>query len=197
MKVNQITELPEPKAQVIEVRQYQSTCKHCGQEHHAEPPVGLEMGRTFGARLEATVVYFRQEQHMSYVRTQAAKHSLHGVEISEGGIDKIMQRAGNQAVENVQDIEAEIQQSSVIHSDEASSRVSDKNYWQRVFCSATAVLHVIRFNRSFDVIREIMGMHQAEVWVSDCYGAQMMAASSKHQLCLAHQLRNLKAVMEQ
>ncbi|MCX6078125.1 MAG: transposase [Chloroflexi bacterium] len=120
-----------------------------------------------------------------------------GVEISESRIDKIMQRAGNQAIENVQDIEAEIQQSSVIHSDETSSRVSDKNYWQLVFCSATAILHVIRFNRSFDVIREIMGTHQAEVWASDCYGAQMMAASSKHQLCLAHQLRNLKAVMEQ
>ena len=197
VKVNQITELPEPKAKVIEVRQYQTTCEHCGQEHIAEPYAGLEMERTFGARLEATVVYYRQEQHMSYVRTRAAMHSLHGVEISEGGIDKIMQRAGNKAIEDVKDIEAEIQRSSVIHSDETSSRVEGNNYWQWVFCSVRAVLHVIRFNRSFDVIKEIMGTHQAEVWVSDCYGAQMMAASKKHQLCLAHQLRNLKAVMEQ
>ncbi|MCX6078124.1 MAG: DUF6444 domain-containing protein [Chloroflexi bacterium] len=78
VKVNQITELPEPKAQVIEVKQDQTTSEHCGQEHLAEPPVGLEMERTFGARLEATVVYYLQVQHMSYVRTQAAKHSLHG-----------------------------------------------------------------------------------------------------------------------
>ena len=59
-----------------------------------EPPAGLEMERTFGARLEATVVYYRQEQHMSYERTQQALLNLHGVEISQGGIDKIMQRAG-------------------------------------------------------------------------------------------------------
>ncbi len=182
---------------MIEVRQYLIECPCCGVHQQEEPPAGLEMERTFGARLEATVVYYRQEQHMSYVRTQAAMHNLHGIEISEGGIDKIMRRAGNKAIEDVKVIEADIQQSAVIHSDETSSRVDGNNYWQWVFCSVTAVLHVIRFNRSFDVIKEIMDTHQAEVWVSDCYGAQMMAASKQHQLCLAHQLRNLKAVIEQ
>jgi transposase len=194
--VNQVTELPEAKAEVIEVRQYSAGCPCCGKVETEEPPAGLEMERSFGARLEATVVYYRQEQHMSYVRTQAAMHNLHGVEISEGGIDKIMQRAGKRAIEDVKVIEAEVQQSAVIHCDETSSRVAGNNYWQWVFCSVTAVLHVIRFDRSFDVIKEIMGTRKAEVWVSDCYGAQMMASSKWHQLCLAHQLRNLMAVIE-
>lgn len=70
--VNQITELPEAKADVIEVRQYEVQCPCCGKKQTTEPPAGLEMGRTFGARLEATVVYYRQEQHMSYMRTEAA-----------------------------------------------------------------------------------------------------------------------------
>ena len=76
--VNQITELPEAKAEVIEVRQYEVQCPCCGKKQTAEPPAGLEMERTFGARLEATVVYYRQEQHMSYVRTEAALGDLHG-----------------------------------------------------------------------------------------------------------------------
>jgi len=195
--VNQITELPEAKAEVIEVRQYSAECPCCGNVQTAEPPAGLEKERSFGARLEATVVYYRQEQHMSYVRTQAAMHNLHGVKISEGGIDKIMQRAGHQAIANVKVFKTKIQNSSVIYCDETTSRVDGNTYWQWVFCSASAVLHIIRFNRSFDVIKEIMDIHQAEVWVSDCYGSQMMAASKNHQLCLAHQLRNLKAVIEQ
>jgi hypothetical protein len=62
-----------------------------------KPPAGLELERTFGARLEATVVYYRQEQHTSYVRTEAALRDLYGVKISPGGIDKIMQRAGQRA----------------------------------------------------------------------------------------------------
>jgi transposase len=197
LDVNQVTELPQTRAEVIEVRQYSATCSCCGRVQTDEPPAGIEMERSFGARLEATVVYYRQEQHMSYVRTRAAMQNLHGVEISEGGIDKIMQRAGKQAIENVKVIEAEIQQSVVIHCDETGSRVDGNNFWQWVFCSVTAVLHVIRFNRSVDVIKDTMGEHKAEVWVSDCYGAQMNAPSQKHQLCLAHQLRNLQAVVEQ
>jgi hypothetical protein len=44
------------------------------------------MGRSFGARLEATVVYYRQEQHIRYQRTQRALQDLHGVSLSQGGI---------------------------------------------------------------------------------------------------------------
>jgi transposase len=194
--VNQITELPEAKAEVIEVRQYQVKCPCCGKKQMAEPPAGLEMERTFGARLEATVVYFRQEQHMSYVRTEAALRDLHAVKISQGGIDKIMQRGGQQAGQQVEPIQNEIQQSKVIHSDETGSRVDGQNWWQWVFCSATAVLHVIRSNRSVDVIKEVMADHIAEVWVSDCYSAQVKAPSGERQLCLAHQLRNLQAVVD-
>jgi transposase len=196
VNVNQITELPEAKAEVIEVRQYTAACPCCGQEQVGEPAVGLEMNRAFGARLEATVVYFRQEQHMSYVRTEAALRDLHGVGISQGGIDKIMQRAGRQAGQQVDLIQNEIQQSKVIHSDETGSRVDGQNWWQWVFCSAAAVLHVIRSNRSVDVIKDVMADHIAEVWGSDCYSVQMKAPSKEHQLCLAHQLRNLQAVVD-
>jgi hypothetical protein len=46
VNVIQITELPEAKAQVIEVRQYGVTCQQCG---HIEImlPEGLEMDRSF------------------------------------------------------------------------------------------------------------------------------------------------------
>jgi transposase len=154
------------------------------------------MGRTFGARLEGTVVYYRQEQHMSYVRTQSALRNLHGVEISQGGIDQIMQRGGKKALEQAAPIQTEVQQSAVVHCDETSSRVNGDNWWQWVFCSASAVLHVIRFNRSVHVIQEIMAGHTVEVWVSDCYSAQMKSPAHHRQLCLAHQLRNLQAVVE-
>jgi transposase len=196
LDVNQITELPEGRAQVIEVRQYKAVCPGCGREQVGQPPIGLEMNRTFGVRLESTVVYYRQEQHMSYVRTQAALQSMNGVEISQGGIDQIMQRAGRQALKQVGAIQAEIQQSRVIYSDETGSRVDGQNWWEWVFGSASAVLHVIRFNRSEDVIRDVMAGHQAEVWVSDCLPAQLKAPARQRQICMAHQIRNLQALID-
>jgi transposase len=194
--VNQITELPEVKAEVIEVRQYATKCPCCGQEQTVEPAAGLEMGRSFGARLEGTVVYYRQEQHMSYVRTKSALSNLYGVEISQGGIDQIMQRAGQRALQEVETIKTEVYQSKVINSDETGCRVDSRNWWQWVFCTLNAVLHVIRDNRSEDVIREVMGDHQAEVWGSDCLTSQLKAPARERQLCLAHQIRNLQAVID-
>src|SRR4030042_5480996 len=119
VKVNQITELPQAPAQVIEVRQYAVTCPECGETHLEEPPVGLEMGRVFGSRLEATVVYYRQEQHMSYARTQTALRDLHQVEISQGGIGEIMKRAGRWALGRVEQIQDTIRQRKVSNCDQA------------------------------------------------------------------------------
>ena len=196
IKVNQITELPDPKAEVIEVRQYEVDCPHCGQPQIEPAPEGLEMDRTFGARLEATVVYYRQEQHISYERTEATLRNLHGVEISQGGIDQILQRAGQKAIQEAKKIEKKIRRSAVINSDETGCRLDRGNWWQWVFCTLEAVLHVIRDNRSEDVIREVMGESTAEVWGSDCLTSQLKAPARERQLCLSHQIRNLQAVID-
>ena len=195
--VNQITELPEAKAEVIEVRQFEVECPCCAQKQTGEPPAGLEMERTFGSRLEATVVYYRQEQHMSYERTKTTLSDLHGVKLCEGSIDKITQRGGKEALQQTQPIRETLQSSAVIHSDETGSRVDSQNWYQWVFASAKAVLHVARFDRSVDVIKEVMAGHEVEVWVSDCYKVQMKSPARAHQLCMAHQLRNLQAVVDQ
>jgi transposase len=194
--VNQIAELPPAKAEVIEVRQYAVTCAQCGHIECTEAPEGLEMDRTFGMRLEATVTYYRQEQHMSYERTEAAMLALHGMKISEGGIDKIMQRSGAKGLQKVEDIHRTVQQSPVVNSDETGDRVDGQKSWHWVFCTLAAVLHVIKPSRGADVIRSVMGQHQAEVWGSDCLPSQLKAPARFWQLCMAHQLRNLQAVIE-
>ena len=196
VNVNQITELPPAKAEVIEVRQYDVVCTQCGQIERLEAPEGLEMDRSFGMRLEATVTYYRQEQHMSYERTKAAMLALHGVEISEGGIDKIMQRSGKKGLEQVEDIQRSVQQSKVVNSDETGAQVDGQKSWHWVFYTLAAVLHVIKPSRGADVIQGVMGEHQTEVWGSDCLASQLKAPAELWQICLAHQLRNLQAVIE-
>ncbi len=196
LAVNQITELPPSPGEVIEVRQYAVTCPDCQQTVIEQPPTGLEMTRRFGARLEATVVYYRQEQHLSYVRTQAALFNLHGVSLSQGGIDDIMQRVGQQALTKTEPIQTTVQHSAVVNSDETGCRVNGQNWWEWVFCTTQAVLHVIRFNRSVDVIKEVMDQAEVAVWGSDCWAGQLKAPAKERQLCLSHQVRNLQAAVE-
>jgi transposase len=194
--INQITELPPAQAEVIEVRQYGVTCQECGHVEIQQPPAGLEMERTFGARLEATVTYYRQEQHMSYERTQASLLALHGVEISQGGIDRIMQRSGQKGIQAAAAIKTTVQQSRVVNSDETGARVDGQKAWEWVFCTLAAILHVICPTRGTIEIEKVMGDGQPEVWGSDCLPAQLKAKALVFQLCLAHQLRNLQAVVD-
>jgi hypothetical protein len=59
---------------------------------------------------------------MSYERTQAALLNLHGVTISQGGIDQVLQRASKAADAQMPALLEAVQASAVINSDETSVR---------------------------------------------------------------------------
>lgn len=197
VKVNQMIELPEPKAKIIEVRQYEVRCPGCGQGHLVEPPEGLELDRVFGSRLETTVVYYRHQPPMSYERTQKTLHDLHGVELTQGAINRMMGRAGRAANHRLEPIKAAVQGSAVVNSDETGARVAGRTWWHWVFCTLTAVLHLIKPSRASTVIDQVMTNSKVEVWGSDCLPAQLKADVPQRQLCLAHQIRDLQRVIDQ
>lgn len=194
---HQITELPPARPVVIETQTYELECPNCRTLQRGAPPVGLEPLRLFGPRLEATVIYYKQEQHLSVERIVEVMRELHGVELSEGGVIAILRRGGEAARPVAEGIAAEVAQSEVISSDETSVRVKARNYWHWVFRSAAGVAHIIDRSRGAEVIRRFMGARRAECWVSDCLGAQLSAPAENRQLCLAHQIRDLERVIEQ
>jgi transposase len=182
---------------VIETRQHEVVCPACQSVQRGRLPEGLEAGRAFGPRLEATVVYLKQQQHLSYERVTQVVDDLCGVELSEGGVACILERAGKAAQVQAAQIGQRVAQSQVIGSDETSARVHGRNWWQWVFRSEAGAYHLMRPSRSAEVIAEFMGEARAECWVCDCYGAQLKAPAERFQLCLAHQLRDLEGLIEQ
>ena len=193
----QITELPEVRPLVIETRQHQKTCPHCLKLNRGVLPEGLEAERFFGPNLEATVVFYKQTQHLSIERIVETMRNLHGVNLSEGAIVSILKRAGEKAAPAAEAIKEQVIRGEVIHSDETSARVEARNWWQWVFISQNGVYHTIAPTRSFAEIETVLGKQLAvKAWVSDCYGAQLKAPAEVFQLCLAHQLRDLQKIVE-
>lgn len=80
---------------------------------------------------------------------------------------------------------------------EGAVRVKGRNEWHWVFLGAQADYHHIAPRRNAQVIQDIMGDSTAQVWVSDCFGAQLKARALAFQLCLAHPLRDLQKVLDQ
>jgi len=153
-------------------------------------PEGLEAGRYFGPRLEATVTNLHHDHHIGFKHLLQICDELFGLFLSPGGAVSIVERAGR-----VTQAE-QVRQSQVIDSDETSVRVHGKNWWQRVFVDEKGAYHLIKPNRGYDVVEDFMGEYEAEVWVSDCWKAQLNAPAQSHQICLAHQIRNLQGLME-
>jgi len=192
----QITEIPPVKPVVIETRQHKTTCPRCQQINYGALPKGLEEERSFGPNLEATVIYYKQPQHLSYERIVETMRDLQGVTVSEGAVAAILKRGGQNAQPVAEQIKQEVIRSQVVKSDETSARVSGRNWWQWVFLSDAGVYHVIVPTRGAAEINAVMGSLGVEVWVCDCFGSQLKAPAKVFQLCLAHQLRDLQRVID-
>ncbi len=192
----QVTELPEIKPVVIETRQHAVRCPCCGQLRRGQLPAGLEAGRQFGPRLEATVTSLHHEHHLGYERVGQVCEEIFGITLSKGGAVSIVERAGKAAESEAEAIGEQVRQSKVIGSDETSARVHGRNWWEWVFVGANCEYHLIVPSRGQDVIETFMRGCQVEVWVCDCWKAQLNAPAVVCQICLSHQIRNLQGLIE-
>ena len=193
---HQLLELPPISAQVIEVQQYGVDCPHCGVHTLASPPTGCDTEQAFGARLQSVIVYLKHTHHLSYERLEQVLLDVFGVTLSQGAIDNCLRRAGQAAEPAVATIQEAVASSAVIHGDETGSRIDGGKAWHWVFVTLSAVLHLIRRSRGQEVPQTMMGKQRAEVWVCDCWSGQLNAPAETFQLCLAHQVRNLQAVID-
>ena len=193
---HQLVELPPILAQVIEVQLCGLLCPSCGTSNLATAPLGLEPERCYGARLHAVIAYLKHLQHISYARLEHLLADVFGVSISPGALDNCLQRVGQAAIVAAAPIRDQVATAAVIHGDETGSRIAGAKAWHWVFVTTVAVLHLLRTSRGKDVPQTMMGDHRAEVWVCDCWIGQLHAPAETFQLCLAHQVRNLQAVIE-
>ena len=189
-------DIPPIKPIVTRVERYGCKCDGCGQEQIANVPVGMESGSLFGDRIAALVTTMRYSHGISYNRMQQMMSEVFGIEISEGAIANLLTRVKGQLESEVDNILKGVRSARLICSDETSARVNGKNEWEWVFQNEQVCFHIIRPSRGGDVIQEVMGDHQPEVWVSDLYSAQKTHPVKEWQVCLAHQLRDCQYGVE-
>ena len=193
---SQVVEIPPVEPVVVEARRYGCTCPKCGKPQSEEYPSGLEPERVFGRRLEGMVTYLHERHHLSYGRLQQALKALFGLKASKGALVNMVKRTSAALEPTAEGILREIRRSSVVGSDETGVRVKGENWWQWVFTTETATYHIIRKSRGSKVITGVMGEATPQVWVSDMWSAQLAAKTEQHQLCLAHQLRDLQYAID-
>jgi transposase len=193
---SQVVELPPIRPVVVEAWQYAARCGGCGHRTKGTYPAGLEPTRTFGPQIEALLGYFHERHHVSYERLVELCRDVFGLPISEGGIDKALGRLAERARPTYEALGAAVRASPVIGSDETGARVAGTTAWQWVFQTPEASYHVIVPRRNAEVIAAFLGDTRPEGWVSDLWAPQVQVEATTHQICLAHQIRNLTYAVE-
>jgi transposase len=193
---SQVVDLPPVQPVVFEAWRYAAICPRCGTTTVAEYPAGFEPTRVFGPGLEALWTYLHERHHVGYARLAALGRDLWRLQVSQGAIVNTLQRVARRLAPRAAAIREQVRASPVIGSDETSARVNGRTHWQWVFQTPTASYHVIVPRRNGDVVQDFLGDAVPETWVSDLWKPQLHARAARHQICLAHQLRELQYVVD-
>jgi transposase len=188
-------ELPPIKPDITRVHLFGGCCACCGERATATAPAGLEPGSPFGRSVAALVVYLHYAQAIGIERLALLMAEIFGLSISEGALINILRRAKPKLEVCGEAIANQVRAADVVCSDETSVRVCGRNWWEWVFVTSAAVLHLIRPSRGRCVPREVFGQEWQGVWVSDAYCSQRGNAAT-WQMCLAHLLRDTQYVIE-
>lgn len=196
--VRQVVDLPPPPPPIYhEYQQYSCVCPHCSKTQKAEFPAEVVAPIQYGATVHALISYLSVYQYIPYNRLQQIFLEVFHLPISEGTIENCLLRSSRRAMVVYDRIKENIQESSVIGSDETSARVNGVNWWIWVWQTVTDTFLIASKSRGYQTILEEWenGFIKAAL-VSDRWAAQLKTTVRLHQICLAHLLRDIIFVEE-
>ncbi len=120
---------------------------------------------------------------------------LFGIKISQGALNNMLKRSHAPFAVRKTDIIKGLRCADMVASDETGIRIEGLNGYHWVFMSNTAVVHEAQLSRASRVVRDVMGDHRPNIWLSDGYCAQQ-GHGHHHQTCLAHLARDVAFALE-
>ena len=188
----QVIDIPVIKASVIEHQIVQTTCT-CGFVSAGNFPIDVSAPVQYGDNLIAFTAYLSSRQYVPYSRLSELIKSITNISMSEGTIFNLLNKAANIVLPIYEGIKEEVSNATTVGGDESGVKVKNENYWAWTWQTILATYIVIAKSRGFVTVTNTFpnGFPNA-TYVSDSLSAQLKTVSQRHQLCLAHLLRELK-----
>lgn len=189
----QLIDLPPITATVTEHRFFRSVCS-CGALTGRRPP---HTGVMYGSGITALAAYCSVRHFLPYDRLAEMLHDLFHLSISPGTLVaavRSMAASGRGAYEAIRQ---RVAQATCIGSDETSLRVAGHGRWAWTWQSPMATFIGLASSRGQAAVTTFFpeGV-PSSVLVHDRWAAQLNTPARKHQLCVAHLLRDLQYVMD-
>ena len=188
----QVIDIPPVEAVYIEHRAHTKICPCCHCENQGVFPERVKAPVQYGNNIEAMTGYLSVYQTMPYARITHLFRDFFKLKLSEGSVDNFLEKLSNKASIVYETIREKVQTSLVVGADETGCRVNGKKHWFHVWQNDMLTFIVSFASRGHKVIEKYFeGGFIHSFYVSDCWSSQLKVKARKHQLCMAHLLREL------
>jgi transposase len=191
---HQVTEIPPVKPVITEYQLHRLVCPACGAATRAKLPAGVPTGE-FGPRVQAITAMCTGAYHLSKRTTQSLLDDLFGLPLSLGTITTLEQTTAEALVEPVAEARTYVQTQPVAYLDETGWREGQQRAWLWSAVTAWVTVFVVRLSRSAKVAQELLGERFWGWLVTDRWSAYTWYPSWRRQLCWAHLLRDIEAMI--
>lgn len=189
----QVIDLPPVRAEVVEHRVLERTCRRCGARCRGTlPDLGEQVGthRRVAWPVVAWVATLRTTLRLPLAQLRWLLERGWGLRLSVGELSALLAEAARAGQPAYEALLAEARASPVVHIDETGWREDGRNGW--VWTLTTATVRLFHFSRSRAgvVALRLLGETGTATVVSDFYGAYDQLERSQ-QRCWAHLLRDI------
>jgi transposase len=191
---HQVTELPPVQPVVTEYQRHRLLCPACGEATRAELPAGVPAGG-FGPRVQAITVLCTGAYHLSKRATQSVLEDLFGVSMGLGTIANLEQATAHVLAEPVAEARAYVQAQPAAYLDETGWRERRQRAWLWAAVTTGVTVFVIRLSRGGKVAQELLGERFWGYLVTDRWSAYTWYPTWRRQVCWAHLLRDIEAMI--
>jgi transposase len=192
---HQVTEIPPVKPVVTEYQLHRLVCPACGEETRAEVPAGVPTGG-FGPRVQAITALCTGAYHLSKRTTQRALEDMFGVQMGLGTIATLEHATVQAVAEPVAEARAYVQQQPAAYLDETGWQEGQQRAWLWTAVTAWVTVFVVRASRGGKVAQELLGERFWGWLVTDRWSAYTWYPPWRRQVCWAHLLRDIEAMIE-
>jgi transposase len=189
----QVIDLPPVRAEVVEHRVLERTCRQCGARCRGEMP---DLGEQVGTRrrvawpVVAWVATLRTTLRLPLAQLQWLLDRGWGLRLSLGHLSTLLAEAARAARAAYEALLGEARASPVVHIDETGWREAGRNGWVWTLTTPTIRLFHFARSRAGAVAAYLLGEDGDGAVVSDFYGAYDRLERIQ-QRCWAHLLRDI------
>ena len=189
---HQHIELPEIEMQVTHFLLQEGQCVSCGKIGKGIAPDGFQVG--YGPRLTGLIGELSGSQRSSRSAVKEFCQSVLRIPISQGGIQRYVDRVSQAIVPYYEAIAARARSARVNFIDETSWYQHGVLAWLWVMVNTSVAFFSVKGSRSKEAFDELVG-HWAGILVSDGYGVYRKWVNEQ-QTCLAHLIRRAEGLAE-